>query len=285
MTRAAPLLWLASFLAAPALRAGEPPEEPTPAAQAVAQLEQHLAALLDEGTDLEHRTPYESLLNDAARVARDYPDEPAAARAYLVIARCHEVLGNHPEKEAAFQRYVDVLAGRSQDHAAEALRREAEALVARRELYVAVKVLQSMLARFPEGPQATYALYRLGTCYLWMDDYEEAAEAFAEVLERWPDSELALQACLRMARCNFLRGQPGQSIPLLEGYLESHPEGPRRAALLFDLGVAHYVSRDYYAALVQFQELVQKAPESPYAEVARACVAKLRAEVLERLTP
>ncbi|GAG36414.1 unnamed protein product, partial [marine sediment metagenome] len=199
------LLPLALVLASSPALAAEPKAQPSDAARAVAALEARLAELLEQGTGLEHREAYEALLASATTAAEKHAADPAIARAFLVIARCCEALGKHPEKEVAFERYIETLLRRSRDEAVKALRQEVESLVARRELYVAIKTLQMMHARFPDGPEAAYALYRLGTCHLWMDQFEEAIAAFNEVLRRWPKDEVAPQARLRLARCHLLQ--------------------------------------------------------------------------------
>lgn len=278
------------LLAAGGLGAAEAPApekkgpEPTPAARAMAALEERLAALRKEGTGFALRGRYEALLTDASAAAEAHAADPAAAAAHLVVARCCEALGKHPEKEAAFERYIDALMARSRDEAAAALRAESGALVARRELFAATKLLRLMLAKFPDGPEAAWALYRLGTCHLLMDRFEDAAAAFGEVLTRWPEGPAAAQARLRLARAYLAQGRHAEAIAMLEAGLPKEADAPLRDALLFDLAMARYLSRDYYGALVGFQRLVREAPSSPYAPLARAGVAKLRSDLLNRLS-
>ena len=285
MTRArtAPLLLLACVLAGPPALGGEKPAEPTPAAVAVAALEAKLADLHKEGTAFALRERYEALLAEAAAAAEKHAADAAVARVYWVIARCCEALGKHPEKEAAFARYIDLLAATAKDRAAAELRAEIEALVARRQLFAATKLLQFTLSKFPDGPEAAWALYRLGTCHLWMEKDEDASAALSEVIDRWPKSAEATEARLRLARSLFARRRAAEVIPLLEAYLAGQPKGPQREAVLFDLAMARSLSRDYYGALVGFQNVVREAPQSPYAAVARACIAKLRSDVLSRI--
>jgi predicted Zn-dependent protease len=71
---------------------------------------------------------------------------------------------------------------------------------------------------------------------------------------------------------------------MLEAFLAQRPQAPQRDALLFDLAVARYLSHDYYSALVGFMRLVRDAPDSPYVPIARAAVAKLRTDILNRLS-
>lgn len=279
MTRLLPILLLVLATAT----AAEKAKPATEGAEAVAALEGRLATLLKQGTGFELRQDYDTLLNDADADSKRYAADPGAVRVYLVIARCCEVLGKHPEKDAAFGRYIDILVAHSKAEAAQALRREVEALVARRELYGAIKMLQLMLAKFPDGDHAAYALYRLGTCHLWLEDYDDATGPLGEVVERWPKSDLALQAQMRLTRAHFAKNNYGESAALVEACLAQHPKTPRRPDLLFDLAMARYLSSDYYGALVGFQRLLREAPKSPYAPLARTCLAKLRSEVLHRL--
>lgn len=277
------ILCLALALAAGAAESQKAPE-PSAAARAVAALEARLAELSKEGTGLALRDRYEALLADASAALDAHPADPASARAHWVIARCCEALGKHPEKEAAFERYIDALMPKEKDRAAAELRAEAEALIARRELFAAAKLLRLTLARFPDGPEAAWALYRLGACYLLMDNFAEAATAFAEVIERWPLSPAAAQARLRIARANLAKGNAADTAAILEAHLAQQPDAPLRDAMLFDLAVARYLARDFYAALVAFQRLIREEPNSPYVPIARAAVAKLRTDTLNRLS-
>jgi len=277
-------LLLASLLAhCPRALGGEKKAEPSAAERAVAELEKRWAALRQEGTAFALRGRYEALLAEASNAAERHAADPAIARAYWVIARCCEVLGKHPEKEAAFERYVDILVAHSKERAAAELRAEADALIARRQLFPATKLLRLMLSKFPDGPEAAWALYRLGTCHLWMDRFDEATAALAEVVARFPKTPLAIEARLRLARANVAHDTPGESVATLESYLAQGGDLPQRDAALFDLAVARYLSRDYYGALVGFQRLIREAPKSPYVPIARACVAKLRADVLRSI--
>jgi len=261
----------------------EPKADPAVAARAVADLEARLAALQRQGTGFALRARYEALLGEAATLAERHAADPASARAHLVIARCCEALGKHPEKEAAFARYVEQLVASSKDRAAAELRAEADALIARRQLFPAVKVLRLMLSKFADGPEAAYALYRLGTAQLWMERHDEAAASLLEVVQRWPKSEFAADARLRLARANLLQGKHAQTIDLLGSFLAEEPKSPKRDAVLFDLAVARYTSGDHYGALVGFQQLLREMPKSPYAEPARSVVARLRNQVLRRI--
>jgi TolA-binding protein len=227
---------------------------------------------------MEQRTAYEALMAQASALAV----KPGSERAYLVIARCCEALGKHPEKEMAFRHYIDALLAKSKGDAETALRAEAEALIARRELYAAIKVLERMRTVLPEGPPAAYATYRLGTCHLWMDKHEEAAAALTEVVQQWPKDPLAVEAALRLTRCHLAAGTPGEAVAVLSQCIADHPDTPHRDALLFDAAVAHAMAADHYGALVAYQRLLREAPESPYADLARASLVKLRNDVLKR---
>jgi len=275
------LAWCA--LSRSAAFAGEEKPPAPEAARAVAELEARFAELLKEGTGFALRERYEALLGSASALAEKHAADPAVARAYWAIARCCEVLGKHPEKEAAFARYVEILVEHAKERAAAELKAEVEALVARREFFTAMKLLRLMLAKFPDGPEAAWALYRLGTCHLWMDHHEDAATALNEVIQRWPDTPIGIDARLRLARAQIAEGKAADAVAVLDAYLAGHPTAPQRDAMLFDLAVARVQSTDFYGAIVTFQQLIREVPGSPYVPVARAYIAKLRSDILSRI--
>jgi tetratricopeptide (TPR) repeat protein len=265
----------------PAWAAAKAPE-PTAAQRLVAALQAQLDALLKEGTDLALYPRYEALLAEAARAAEEHQADPASAAFYRIAARCYEVLGKHVEKEAAFARYIDVLVAHNKARAAAELCREADDLLARRELFVAAKILELMVAKFPDGPEAAAALYRLGTCHLWMDHYEPAEMALAQVIERWPGTPHAVQARLRLARAYIAQGKYLAAADLLERFVAQTPDSPERPAALFTAALARHLAGDYYPALLAYQHLLREAPESAYGPLARAALVKLRADVIVR---
>ena len=234
-----------------------------PPPPAIAALEARLTELNKEGTGL-------ALPRAATRPSSPTPPpsskqhaaDPASARAHSIIARCCEALGKHPEKEAAFGRYIDALFAIAKDQAAAELRAEID-IVARRELFAATKLLRLMLAKFPDGPEAAWALYRLGACYLLMDNFADAAAALrrgARPLAQRPGRRPGPPA-----------HGPSQPRPAqarrhhrrTRDFLAEHPNAPQRDALLFDLATARYLAQDYYGALVAFQRLVREAPTIP----------------------
>jgi len=263
--------------------AGEKKAKESVAARAVAKLEARFSALRKQGTGLALRERYEALLAEASAVAERHAKDPASARAFLMVARCCEALGKHPEKATAFARYIDVVAKHAKERAVAELRSEVESLVDRRELFEAIKLLGLMLSKFPEGPEAAYALYRLGTCHLWMDHHEEATGPLGEVVERWPKSDIAVQARLRLARANFAENKHDDTISALETFLKQDRKCPERDALLYHLAVARCRSGDRYGGLVDFQRIVREAPKSPYARLALAELARVRSEILRRI--
>jgi len=276
-----PVLLVALCAALP-LRAAEAPK-PTEGARVAAALQARLDALLKEGNGLALHPRYEALLAEASQAAEKHAAGPAAADLYRVMARGYEALGKHPEKDAAFARYIDALAARDKGRAAAVLQKEAERLIARRELYVAIKILELALAKFPDGPAAAAALYRLGTCHLWMNQYEPAEAALAEVIERWPASAPAVQARLRLARCYASSGKHASAVAVLERFVAEDRQSPERPAALFYLAVAQHLAGSYYPALLTYQQVAKEAPKSPYAPLARAALARLRGDVLRRV--
>lgn len=282
MTRRALLLLLTLALAGRLTLAAAKAPEATPAARVATALQAKLDALLAEGTGIALHPRYEALLAEATRAADEHQDDPAAADLYRIVARCCEALGKHLEKDAAYVRYIDALVAHDKARAAAELRRHADALIARRELYVAIKTLELMLSKFPDGPQAAAALYRLGTCHLWMDHFEPAEAAFNEVVERWPKAPHAVQARLRLVRAYVAQGKHRAAAALLERFLAETPASPERPAALLYLAVARHLGADYYQALLSYQQVVREAPGSPYAPLARAALARLRGDVVRR---
>ncbi len=84
--------------------------------------------------------------------------------------------------------------------------------------------LKAVVERFPEGDLPDDALMRLGPEYAKKDDDSDAALAYRELLMKYPNSEHALEARLRLADTYLSRDQ---GAAYHAGYVDLDPRGPK----------------------------------------------------------
>lgn len=111
--------------------------------------------------------------------------------------------------------------------------------------------------------------------------YEAAAEAFQKVKDRYPYSEHALMAELKMADALYEREQFEEAYSGYAEFERLHPKNPNVPYVLYRKGMCHYrritsIDRDQayaFQAKEEFERLVKKHPKDAYA---RRALVKIR---------
>ena len=109
-------------------------------------------------------------------------------------------------------------------------------------------------------------------------DYGQAIELFQEVIDNYPYSEYATLAELKTADVYYDQGRYEQAASYYQDFVELHPRHPAVPYALYRHGLCSFSSmrgpdRDQEAtrdAISQFQVLVERYPDSEYAEEAEA---------------
>jgi thiol-disulfide isomerase/thioredoxin len=94
--------------------------------------------------------------------------------------------------------------------------------------------------RVEEQPEDPAAWYALGDVFLALQRYDAAREAFRTViaLSKGDATDLVDDSRLDIALSYLFSFSPSEAIPLLEDFLQVHPESDRRDQALFFYGVA-----------------------------------------------
>lgn len=100
--------------------------------------------------------------------------------------------------------------------------------------------LEPAKAGVEERPEDPTAWYALGDVLLALQRYDAARDAFRTVIElgRGDGSDLVDDSRLDIALSYLFSFKPSEAIPLLEEFLEAHPDSDRRDQGLFFYGVA-----------------------------------------------
>jgi tol-pal system protein YbgF len=99
---------------------------------------------------------------------------------------------------------------------------------------LAVSGFKDVIQRFPESDLADNAQYWIGECYLAQRQYKEALEAFENVLYDYPDSNKLAEAGYKRAHALEGLGRREDAIKQLEFVIEQYPRTQvERSATLF----------------------------------------------------
>jgi outer membrane protein assembly factor BamD len=110
--------------------------------------------------------------------------------------------------------------------------------------------------------------------------YETASEAFQKLKDRYPYSQFALDAEIKMADALYEQGLYDEAYEAYDEFERLHPKHPKSPYIVYRKGMSHFrqvttIDRDQSHTLKakeEFERLVKKYPRSEYAESARAKV-------------
>jgi tol-pal system protein YbgF len=112
----------------------------------------------------------------------------------------------------------------------------------------------------PEGD--AFALYDRGFGLLRQGDWAGAAEAFGELVRRFPDDELAPNARYWLAESYLQQGDAARAARAFHEVYADAPGATRAPDALYKEGVALERAGDQYGACMTFRKLRETYPEA-----------------------
>jgi len=143
----------------------------------------------------------------------------------------------------------------------------------------AIKAYKSLVRRHPKDALAPSALYRSAQLQEQLHNYTPAAEAFLQVVERYPSSpnfEPAIEAQFRIGEI-YLNGKKlkflgipiasalDRAVTIFANVVRTAPYGKYTARAQFDIGLAREKQGANDATLQAYQAVVDKFPNEPIA--------------------
>ncbi len=265
--------------------------------------------LWEEGQEREARGEYRRALNAYRELVRDYPGSRPAPEAQFRIGVCLEELDKLYQAFRAYQALLDDFPG--QGNLGEILRRQyevGEAYLEGRKRWFLFLRIRSGLKRAEEifrtvvenatfSPIAPRAQYGLARSLELRGQSLEAILEYEQILVDYPGSEVIAPALFGLGTCYYREAHRAdydqreveQALRYLRRFVHSFPEDPnrpraeemigelwdRRAKKAYD--IARYYDRkgSPTGARIYYREVVERYPESKYAESARKKLEKL----------
>jgi len=139
----------------------------------------------------------------------------------------------------------------------------------------------------PERPPEVMA--KEGIQQLRKKKYEDAAETFEKLRDRYPYSQEALLAQIKLADAQFYKKSYEEALQSYKDFEKLHPTNPAVPYCIYRQGLCYYrqrstIDRDQTftaKALGEFQRLKQKFPESEYVGKADKYMARCRRDLAE----
>ncbi len=127
----------------------------------------------------------------------------------------------------------------------------------------------------PGGPEAEY---QAAFNLLKEGKYDEAAVAFREFLARNPQHELASNAMYWLGEAHYVRRDYPAALAAFEGMLRDYPGARKSPDALLKAGYCQYELQRYGPARASLARLVQDYPDSPAAADGKTRLERLDAE-------
>lgn len=99
--------------------------------------------------------------------------------------------------------------------------------------------------------------------------YEQAATAFREFLERYPGTEYAANAQYWLAETYYVRSQFGEALPEFQGVLDDYPRSSKVPDALLKVGYCNYELGNIDEARMTLREVQAEYPDTTAARLAR----------------
>lgn len=262
---------------------------------------------------------YEAGQNNSALAAyrgflKKYPASSLASKAQYRVAELLDALGNSNKAFDAYQtlisRYPDTT--EFEPAVAQQVIIANQYLQGKRMDFLGIPVLpgveraqqmyEAILKNAPYSKHAPIAQFNLGLSLERQKSIPAARQAYQTVLDKYPNSDVADDALYQIAYIYMRTGLSGQSQDLsslvlaketFEDFLLQYPnseKAPQARDNLIEIGgkesgdlmaIAKYYdwSKNYKAAIIYYNDIVRKLPNSPDAGLAKTRIEELRGTV------
>lgn len=151
----------------------------------------------------------------------------------------------------------------------------------------AVEILSKVVENAPYGKYADIAQYKLGQCYIEMQDYINAALAFKEIIENYPKSPLVDDAKYQIAICavsstsgpEYNEEDTDKAIKEFRDFVKRYPDSSmekearkfisklenQKAQNSFNIAQFYERQKNFSSAIIYYEEILDKYPESELA--------------------
>jgi outer membrane protein assembly factor BamD len=259
--------------------------------------------------ELQAKKQYRNAIPAYRHLISHWPLSSSAQDARFGLAECYSAIGYHFK---AFQIYQELITKNPNTaHFDTVLQRQFEIgnlfLAGERQkawgirwfpsLDRCVEVYEQVVKNGPYSSVAPESQFRIGLAYEKQRDYLAAVHAYEKLLERYPKLPLAERAQFQIgweykmesARAEYDQNAANQAIAAFTDFLLRYPNSTKvgiaqdyltmlkgeQAQGLFHIGQFYEKNRQYKSALIYYNDVIEKNPESRWATQAKVKVASL----------
>jgi outer membrane protein assembly factor BamD len=269
--------------------------------------------------NFEARKKYRHAIPAYRRLIAKWPLSSSTPDARMGLAECYAAIGYHYK---AFQTYQELIKKHpNTPRFDDVLQREFEIanlfLAGERQkawgirwfpsMERAVEVYEAVVKNGPYSPVAIEAQFRIGLVYEKERDYLSAVHAYEKLMERYPKHPMAEAAQFQIgweykkesARAEYDQNSANQAIAAFTDFIFRYPQSDKvplaekyrtelkqeQARGLFHIGEFYEKNHYYKSALIYYNDVIEKNPESNWATQAKMKVASLTPLAEKTATP
>jgi TolA-binding protein len=207
-----------------------------------------------------------SLNNEAVTLGDELLEDGMAKEAlecYALVKSRADVIKFQTDRLQAMQKRIDDNKAAVQSQPTKVVQLNAENDQLRAQIAEGTK----MLAEFQKLPDFTpQLLFRIGRCYYQMQSRWESIVAYGELLNKFPDSEVAEQAMFAQIVASAEVNREAKTQDLCQAYLKKFPTGKNANAVGYLLGATALQANDNQGAVTWFGKMLSDQPASTFRE-------------------
>ena len=206
-----------------------------------------------------------------ADTAANKPDGESFHAVHLALGDIHFRRGEWKPSEQHLRAYLSK--GLKVAAADDALLKLALVLQRQEQHEQAIELHDRLLKSFNKSPHRLQARFERGQALLALGHFDEAAQAFEQVLARNRDSRFAVPARRHLANISLRKGEYTEAADRFAGVARATGSADESAEATFQQGKALVMAKDFPAAEEAFKRLIDRFPTFARLDAARANLA------------
>ncbi len=245
---------------------------------------------------------YKRAIGEFEKLIKNYPLSKLASEAQFNLGLCYENMGEYYRAFENYQLVIDKYPYTERvDEIIEREYRIANLFYTGQKAKIlgmaimpartkAIEIFAKVAENAPYGEYADVAQFKLGQCYMDIDDYINAALAFKEIIENYPKSSLLDDAKYQIAICaasstsgpEYNEEDTEKAIKEFKDFVKRYPDSNmekearnfidklegQKAQKNFDIARFYERQGNTESAVIYYEEILEKYPESEWASQA-----------------
>lgn len=251
--------------------------------------------LSDEFTLLYKSKQYEEAKEVGKNFLERYPDDERAASVQLKLASIYYRLKDFARAREGYERVIQKypLESKEAQRTVDFIKEHSDFDYQPLRMYVdiqntsdpqeRIEGLKEILERYPDCNLADYVQYSIGRTYMLLGQYPEAKKEFDILLTKYPHSPCIAKYYFDMGKFYSRQKKFDEAIKVYRKLLSEYPDSYLAPKAQWEIGEYYYLRlKKYNLAHTEFQRVLDKYPDSIQAPMALLAIGNIYEEQKEK---